>query len=134
MIVCFANSFATAITQCLHREHRLCTGTSLSLFASCGIDYPGSPAFLSNYLTGGLPKRDTATPEDIATFVGELVASRRQLVEPAELPETAEPIKDPDTTGDGTVVKEKVKCGNDSCACADGEPAAMHRRYLYRYY
>ncbi|SNR67540.1 DUF6788 family protein, partial [Halorubrum vacuolatum] len=47
---------------------------------------------------------------------------------------TADPVADPDDSQRGTVVKEKVKCGDDSCKCASGSEQDMHGPYLYRYY
>ncbi|MDB2294484.1 hypothetical protein PM085_19960, partial [Halorubrum ezzemoulense] len=59
---------------------------------------------------------------------------RDQSVDTEELPKTAEPVDESDGAGSGTVVKEKVTCGDDSCKCASGDPADMHGPYLYRYY
>jgi len=39
------------------------------------------------------------------------------LIDINNLPETVEPVDEPDSTGNGTVVKEKVTCGDDSCTC-----------------
>ena len=94
---------------------------------------PDPPNSLPNYLADGIPKQDTATLHDIREYVEALINYREQPVEPDELPDTAEPVEDEDG-GKGTVVKEKVKCGDETCKCASGNAADMHGPYLYRYY
>jgi hypothetical protein len=91
---------------------------------------PTAPESLPNYLADGIPKQDDATLRDIRNYADELLEYRQQAVEPDDLPETAEPV-DSSGSGKGTVVKEKVTCGDDSCHCANGE---LHGPYLYRYY
>ena len=90
---------------------------------------PVPPASLPKYLSEGLPKQDSETLEDTIAYLEDLLEYRSEIDE-SDLPETAEPV-DMDAKGDGTVVKEKVKCGDKSCHCADGE---LHGPYLYRYY
>jgi hypothetical protein len=87
----------------------------------------------SKYLAEGLPKQDVDTLRDIREYVNALIKHREQPVEAGELPDTAEPV-DRNDSGKGTVVKEKVKCGDETCKCASGNPADMHGPYLYRYY
>lgn len=94
---------------------------------------PNPPNSLPKYLAEGLPKQDIETLQDIREYVDELIDYRDQPVESDELPETAEPVEDADN-GKGTVVKEKVKCGDETCKCMSGNPADMHGPYLYRYY
>ena len=98
------------------------------------MEEPTPPHSLPKYLAEGLPKQDTETLHDIHGYVEALIEHREQPVEEDELPETAEPVDDVDASGKGTVVKEKVKCGDDSCKCASGNPEDMHGPYLYRYY
>ena len=95
---------------------------------------PSPPASLPKYLAEGLPKQDTETLQEVQSYVEALIEYRDQSVDTDELPETAEPVDEPDSGGNGTVVKEKVTCGDDSCKCASGNPADMHGPYLYRYY
>ena len=95
---------------------------------------PSPPSSLPKYLAEGLPKQDTETLHEIQSYVGSLIKHRDQPPNTDELPETAEPVDEPDGSGNGTVVKEKVTCGDDSCKCASGEPQDMHGPYLYRYY
>ena len=95
---------------------------------------PSPPASLPKYLAEGLPKQDTETLQEVQSYVEALIEYRDQSVDTDELPETAEPVDEPDSGGNGTVVKEMVTCGDDSCKCASGNPADMHGPYLYRYY
>jgi hypothetical protein len=89
------------------------------------------PSLLPKYLAEGIPKQDIETLRAIHRFVDDLIEYRTQSVEADELPDTAEPVEDDSTGGKGTVVKEKVTCGDENCACADGD---LHGPYLYRYY
>jgi|APHM01.1.fsa_nt_gi hypothetical protein len=59
-----------------------------------------------------------------------LIQSREQAVDPADLPETADPVD----TGDEprTVVAKTVQCGDDSCHCSDPD-GDRHGPSLYRY-
>ena len=98
------------------------------------MEEPPPPTSLPKYLAEGLPKQDTETLHEVQSYVERLIEYRDQSVDTDELPETAEPVDDSDSTGSGTVVKEKVTCGDDSCKCASGDPADMHGPYLYRYY
>jgi hypothetical protein len=98
------------------------------------MDQPTPPDSLPQYLAEGLPKQDTATLREIQTYAEALIEHRTQPVEADELPNTADPVDEPDRAGMGTVVKEKVRCGDDSCKCASGSQQDMHGPYLYRYY
>lgn len=94
-------------------------------------DPPTAPESLPKYLTEGIPKQDTDTLRDLREFLDELLAHRQQAVKLDELPDGADPVDNPDT-GRGTVVREKVTCGDDSCRCMGG--GEKHGPYLYRYY
>jgi len=72
---------------------------------------PRSP----KYLAEGLPKQDTETLYEIQSYVESLIEYRDQSVDADELHEAAEPVDEPDSGDNGTVVKEKVTCGDDSC-------------------
>lgn len=88
---------------------------------------------LPKYLAEGIPKQDVDTLRDIRDYVDDLIQYREQPVEPDRLPDNAEPV-DRDDGGKGTVVKEKVKCGDETCKCVSGAPSDLHGPYLYRYY
>ncbi|MDB2283514.1 hypothetical protein PM030_16855 [Halorubrum ezzemoulense] len=98
------------------------------------MEEPSPPTSLPKYLAKGLPKQDTETLHEIQNYVEVLIEYREQSVDTDELPETAEPVEEPDNTEKGTVVKERVTCGDDNCKCASGNPSDMHGPYLYRYY
>jgi hypothetical protein len=98
------------------------------------MEKPAPPDSLPNYLAEGIPKQETETLREIHSYVKVLTEYREQPVQTDDLPETANPIDDPDESEKGTVVTEKVKCGDDSCKCASGNPQDMHGPYLYRYY
>jgi len=98
------------------------------------MEQPSPPTSLPKYLAEGLPKQDTETLYEIQSYVESLIEYRDQSVDADELPEAAEPVDEPDSGDNGTVVKEKVTCGDDSCKCASGDPADIHGPYLYRYY
>ena len=70
---------------------------------------------------------------DLEEYVGALIDYRDQPVDLDILLDTAEPVED-DSGQSGTVVKEKVRCGDETCKCASGDAADMHVLYLYRYY
>ncbi|SEA40458.1 hypothetical protein SAMN04488065_3029 [Haloplanus vescus] len=98
------------------------------------MEQPSPPDSLPKYLAEGLPKQNTETLREIQSYVKALIKYREQPVDTDELPEIAEPVDEPDESGKGTVVKEKVKCGDNSCKCASGNPQDMHGPYFYRYY
>ncbi len=93
-------------------------------------DAPETPESLPNYLADGLPKQDDDTLRDVAAYVEALLEYRTQDVPDTALPDDAEPADE--DGGRGTLVKEKVKCGDESCECMDG--GDKHGPYLYRYY
>jgi hypothetical protein len=90
---------------------------------------PLAPDSLPKYLATGLPKQDDATLRETQTYIDELLDYRAHT-EP-ELPNDAEPVEDTADSTSGTIVKEKVTCGKESCKCADGD---LHGPYLYRYW
>ncbi len=93
---------------------------------------PTAPVSLPKYLREGLPKQDVSTLEDAQAYIEELIEFQQRPVDPDDLPDGAEPVEDEDSDGKGTVVKEKVTCGDDSCHCSkNGE---KHGPYKYRYY
>jgi hypothetical protein len=94
---------------------------------------PAPPASLPKYLADGLPKQTVDTLRDTAQYIDELIEHREQPITPDELPDAADTV-DTDDDGNGTIVLEKVKCGDDTCKCASGSQADMHGPYKYRYY
>ncbi|HET7325633.1 MAG TPA: DUF6788 family protein [Halococcus sp.] len=92
---------------------------------------PTAPPSLPNYLADGLPKQDVGTLTDAHEYIEELIEWSQRPVEDDDLPEEAESVDD-NEEGKGTVVKEKVKCGDETCKCmTEGE---LHGPYLYRYF
>lgn len=87
---------------------------------------------LPKYIREGLPKQSNANLRDIAAYCEEMLRHRNRPVE-EDIPDDAEVIEGEEQGGGkGTVVKEKVKCGDESCHCMnDGE---KHGPYKYRYY
>ncbi|MDV7351235.1 DUF6788 family protein [Halorubrum distributum] len=97
------------------------------------MSQPEPPASLPKYLAEGIPKQKVETLRDVRKYVDALIEYREQPVKADELPDSVEPV-DRDDGGMGTVVKEKVKCGDETCKCASGNLGDMHGPYLYRYY
>jgi len=62
-----------------------------------------------------------------------LIDYRERPVDPNALRDTAESDEN-DSGQSGTVVKEKVRCGDETCKCVSGDAADMHGPYQYRYY
>jgi hypothetical protein len=92
---------------------------------------PRPPASLPKYIAEGLPKQDDDALRDVVAYAEELLEYREQEIATDQLPDDAEPAEEADD-GKGTLVKEKVTCGDDSCACMSG--GDKHGPYLYRYY
>jgi hypothetical protein len=97
------------------------------------MEQPSPPTSLPKYLAEGLPKQDTETLQEVQKYIEALIEYRDQSVDTDELPEAAEPVDEPNNTEKGTVVKETVTCGDDSCKCASGDSTDTHGPYLYRY-
>lgn len=93
-------------------------------------DRPDPPEELPATYASGLTVQDDETLRETKAWLEELLAYRAQPVQADELPDDGEPIED-DDSGKGTLVKEKVTCGDETCHCADGE---LHGPYVYRYY
>lgn len=91
---------------------------------------PSPPKSLPKYIAEGLPKQSDDTLRDIQKYIDKLLEIRNEAINEEALPDNAEIIEE-DSDGKGSVVKEKVKCGDESCHCADGE---LHGPYLYRYW
>lgn len=89
---------------------------------------PSPPESLPKYLSKGLPKQSTETLRATQEWIDDLLEYHSRPVRADELPEEAEPL-DENPAENGTLVKERVKCGAD-CNCNDGNG---HGPYLYRY-
>lgn len=89
------------------------------------------PDSLPQYLVDPLDRQDDETLRDAREYIDALLEYRAQEIDEEALPDDAEPVDD--TNGEkGTVVKERVTCGDESCRCMSG--GEKHGPYLYRYY
>ena len=93
---------------------------------------PTAPSSLPKYLAEGLPKQDVEALSDAREFIGELIEWKQRPVDEDDLPEAAEPIDHESAERTGTVVMEKVTCGDESCKCMTDDE--KHGPYTYRYY
>lgn len=93
---------------------------------------PTAPASLPKYLADGLPKQDVSTLKDAQAYIDELIEWQQRPVEPDDLPDSAETVED-DNDGKGVIVEEYVKCGDDTCHCAEPGDSG-HGPYKYRYW
>lgn len=93
---------------------------------------PIAPESLPKYLRNGLPEQEVGTLADAREYIEELIEWKQQPVEDDDLPDEAEPIDDESDERGGTVVMEKVTCGDETCKClTEGE---KHGPYEYLYY
>jgi hypothetical protein len=90
-------------------------------------DFPDPPESAPKYLAEGVPKQDTETLNEIKDWIQNVVEYRRS-VDKEDLPRGAEVVKE---TPKGTITKEMVRCGDESCSCQEGE---KHGPYRYRYF
>jgi len=95
---------------------------------------PTAPDELPKYIAEGLPKQDPKTLDAVIEYAEALLEYQTASPDPEELPENAEPVSEADSEYSGTVVKEWVKCGDETCRCTSGKQADMHGPYKYRYY
>ena len=93
---------------------------------------PTAPPSLPKYLAEGLPKQDSETLLETQEYLDELIEWKQRPVDEDDLPDSAEPVDGENDERTGTVVMEKVTCGDESCKCmTEGE---KHGPYKYRYY
>lgn len=92
---------------------------------------PTVPPSLPNYLANGLAKQDAETLRDIQSYIKELLEYLDREISTDELPESSELVSDLDESR-GTLVRERVRCGDQSCRCMSG--GEKHGPYLYRYF
>ncbi|WP_049998551.1 DUF6788 family protein [Halococcus sediminicola] len=79
-----------------------------------------------------LAKQNVAALSDAREYLDELIEWKQRPVENDDLPQAAEPVGDENDGREGTVVMEKVTCGDETCKCmSEGE---KHGPYKYRYY
>ena len=94
---------------------------------------PAAPASLPKYLREGLPKQDRETLLEAHEYIDELLEWTQQPIEDDELPDDADPVdEDGSSSKGGTVVMEKVKCGDETCKCM--KKNEKHGPYKYLYY
>lgn len=93
---------------------------------------PQPPDLLPNYLVDGIGKQDRETLSAMREYIDELVEWMDQPVEDDKLPDEAEPVDDDDDSRRGTVVMEKVTCGDETCKCL--REGKKHGPYKYLYY
>ena len=93
---------------------------------------PTAPPSLPKYLAEGLPKQDVEKLSDAREFIDELIEWSQRPVEDDDLPEAAEPITDASDERRGTVVLEKVTCGDETGKCL--REGKKHGPYKYIYY
>jgi hypothetical protein len=93
---------------------------------------PTAPESLPKYLREGLPKQDVGPLTDAREYIEELIEWKQRPVEDNDLPEEAESVDGGSNEGGGTVVMEKVTCGDETCKCMTEDE--KHGPYKYRYY
>jgi hypothetical protein len=93
---------------------------------------PNAPGLLPKYLADGLPKQDIETLEAAREYIDELIEWQDRPVEPADLPDDAEPVEDSDDSQQGTIVEQYRTCGDETCHCLTG--GEKHGPYKYRYW
>lgn len=92
------------------------------------IETPEPPSSLPKKITESIPNQSDETLRETVQWIEAILDARDQDVTEEDIPDSAEVVGD-DSNG-ATYVKEKVKCGDDSCHCADGE---LHGPYVYSY-
>jgi hypothetical protein len=95
-------------------------------------EMPSPPDLLPNYLSKGLPNQDLETLSATHDWIVELIELMEQPVEDDDLPDEAEPVDGDDDERRGTVVMEKVTCGDETCKCM--KKGEKHGPYKYLYY
>ena len=94
---------------------------------------PAAPASLPKYLRKGLPKQDRESLLETREYIDELLAWTQQPIDDGELPDDADPVnEDGSSPKGGTVVMEKVTCGDETCKCM--KKGEKHGPYKYLYY
>ncbi|WP_248911035.1 DUF6788 family protein [Halocatena marina] len=92
---------------------------------------PTAPDSLPKYLEEGMQKQDGETLTDMIAYAEELIEWQQRPVDPDDLPDGAEPVED-ESSKNGTVVKEMVTCGDETCSCMTDDE--LHGPYKYRYF
>ena len=86
---------------------------------------PIPPESLPKYLRNGLPNQSVERLVDAREFIDELIEWQQRPVEDAD------PVDDEDDPR-GTVIMEKVTCGDETCKCM--REGKKHGPYKYVYY
>lgn len=96
-------------------------------------DPPPAPGSLPKYLRKGLPKQDRGVLLETREYIDELLEWTQQPIEDDDLPNDVDPVdEDGSSRKGGTVVMEKVTCGDETCKCI--EKGEKHGPYKYLYY
>ena len=94
---------------------------------------PTAPPSLPKYLAEGLPKQNVETLSDAREYLDELIKWKQRPVDEDDLPDSAEPVDDESAGRTGTVVIERVTCGDESRKCmTGGEKLGLHKYRCYR--
>lgn len=93
---------------------------------------PTAPSSLPNYLAEGLPKQDIGNLKAVRDYIDELLVWKQRPVEHEDIPDEADPVEDESEGRQGTVVMEKVTCGDETCKCM--KQGEKHGPYKYLYY
>jgi hypothetical protein len=94
---------------------------------------PAAPASLPKYLRKGLPKQDHESLLETREYIDELLEWTQQPIDNDELPDDADLVnEDGSSAKGGTVVMEKVTCGDETCKCM--KKGEKHGPYKYLYY
>jgi hypothetical protein len=94
-------------------------------------DHPTAPKSLPKYIAEGLPNQNVPTLEDTREYIDALIEYQQRPIEPADLPDDAEPVETADR-GKGTIVEQYRTCGDETCSCMTG--GEKHGPYKYRYW
>ena len=94
---------------------------------------PAAPGSLPKYLRKGLPKQERESLLETREYIDELLEWTQQPIDNDELPDDADPVdEDGRSAKGGTVVMEKVTCGDETCKCM--KKGEKHGPYKYLYY
>lgn len=91
---------------------------------------PDAPSSLPKYLREGIPKQDDETLRETIDWIEEILDDRDQDVTEEDIPDSGEKVGESGTTW---YVKTRVKCGDETCHCAQGG-AERHGPYIYAYW
>lgn len=94
---------------------------------------PTAPDSLPKYLRKGLPKQEREALLKTREYIDDLLEWTQRPIDNDELPDDADPVnEDGNSPKGGTVVMEKVTCGDETCKCM--KKGEKHGPYEYVYY